>query len=110
MILDKQGTTTIVSQEDIDIQAFIANLNAKLEDLAHDNLVVKLFYFEDLTVGQVLEFQPLSDNHRGKKRSFVLVTDKVSYDDLPESICVVPTLQEAMDFIEMEEIERDLGF
>ena len=27
----------------------------------------------------------------------------------PESICLVPTIQEAKDLIEMEEIERDLG-
>jgi len=36
------------------------------------------------------------------------VTNKVSYDDVPEEMCVVPTIQEANDLIEMEEIERDL--
>ena len=39
----------------------------------------------------------------------MLVTDKVSYDKIPDAICVVPTIQEARDIIEMEEIERDLG-
>ena len=29
---------------------------------------------------------------------------------MPDEICVVPTLQEAHDIIEMEDIERDLGF
>jgi hypothetical protein len=29
---------------------------------------------------------------------------------MPDEIVVVPTLQEAYDIIEMEEIERDLGF
>jgi len=33
----------------------------------------------------------------------------LSYDEVPEEISVVPTLQEAKDLIEMEEIERDLG-
>ncbi|CAN0606593.1 unnamed protein product, partial [Ectocarpus sp. 12 AP-2014] len=42
-------------------------------------------------------------------QSFVLVSDKVSYDDVPEEINLVPTLQEARDVVEMEEIERDLG-
>jgi hypothetical protein len=50
----------------------------------------------------------LSDAHRKTKKSFVLVTEKVSYDEVPDKICVVPTLQEAKDIIEMEEIERDL--
>jgi len=29
---------------------------------------------------------------------------------MPDEIIVVPTMQEAYDIIEMEEIERDLGF
>ena len=30
--------------------------------------------------------------------------------DLPETWVVVPTLEEANDFIELERIQRDLGF
>jgi hypothetical protein len=29
---------------------------------------------------------------------------------MPDEIVVVPTIQEAYDIIEMEEMERDLGF
>jgi len=29
---------------------------------------------------------------------------------MPDEIAVVPTIQEAYDIIEMEDIERDLGF
>ena len=50
----------------------------------------------------------LSNKHRGARKSFVLVTDKVTYEDVPEEINLVPTIQEAKDIIEMEEIERDL--
>jgi len=38
--------------------------------------------------------------------SFVVVSN-ISFDD---SLSIVPTLQEAQDFIEMEEIERQLEF
>ena len=31
-------------------------------------------------------------------------------DDFPDNFNIVPTLQEAEDVIEMENIERDLGF
>ena len=62
-----------------------------------------------LTPGDILEFLELSNTHRKSSKSFVLVTDKVTYDDVPDKITVVPTLQEAVDIIEMEEIERDLG-
>ena len=66
------------------------------------------FSFKNLTKNDVLEFYQLSNMHRALKKSFVLVTDKVSYEEVPDAIHVVPTLQEAKDIIEMEEIERDL--
>ena len=76
--------------------------------IKNDHIIVNLFSFSKLTSNDVLEFLELSDAHRKTKKSFVLVTEKVSYDEVPDSICVVPTIQEARDIIEMEEIERDL--
>ena len=40
----------------------------------------------------------------------MLVTNAIGYEDAPENLSVVPSFQEAKDVIEMEEIERDLGF
>ena len=37
-------------------------------------------------------------------------TDKVDIDDVPDYLNVVPSVLEAFDMIEMDEIERDLGF
>ena len=48
--------------------------------------------------------------HKSNKQSFVIVSDKVDFDDVPDEIIVVPTMQEAYDIIEMEDMERDLGF
>lgn len=48
--------------------------------------------------------------HKNNRQSFVVVIPHADYNQLPEELCVVPTLQEAYDMIEMEEIERDLGF
>lgn len=85
------------------------NLNKAYPKLKHDNIVVNLFSFNTLEIGDLLEFLDMSNTHKGAGRSFVLVTDKLNYDEIPEEISVVPTLQEAKDLIEMEEIERDLG-
>ena len=109
MIFDKEGNTTIVFQEDISLNAFLENINASYNTIKHDHIIVNLFSFDKLTADNVLEFLALSNAHRETRKSFVLVTDKVSFDDTPEEICLVPTLQEARDIIEMEEIERDLG-
>ncbi|WKB81609.1 ribonuclease Z [Cellulophaga lytica] len=109
MVFDKDGTTTIVDQENISLAKFLENLNNAYEKIKNDNIIVNLFSFSVLTSSDVLEFLDLSNMHRASNKSFVLVTNKVSYDDVPEEICVVPTVQEARDIIEMEEIERDLG-
>lgn len=109
MIFDKDRTTSIVYQEKISIATFLENLNQAYARVKHDNLIVNLFSFETLTASDVLEFLELSKNHKENGKSFVIVTNKVSYDEVPDKIMVTPTLQEAKDIIEMEEIERDLG-
>lgn len=108
MIFEKDGNSTIVFQENISLAKFMENLNASYDKIKNDHIVVNLFSFTKLTSGDVLEFLQLSNKHRGAKKSFVLVTDKVTYDEVPDEICVVPTIQEALDLIDMEEIERDL--
>ncbi|MEM1339529.1 MAG: ribonuclease Z [Bacteroidota bacterium] len=108
MIFDKEGTTTIVFQEHTSLETFLANLNAAYPKIKHDNIIVNLFSFNTLSASDVLEFLTLSTTHRNSNKSFVLVTDKVTYEEVPDEINLVPTLQEAKDIIEMEEIERDL--
>ena len=106
MIFTKEGSLIIVSQEDISIARFLENLNKEYEKLKNDNLVLDLLSFSELTPYNTISFLEVARKHT---KSFVLVSDKVSYDDVPEEINLVPTLQEARDVIEMEEIERDLG-
>ena len=110
MIFDKEGNTTIVFQENVSLVAFVAKLNKIYPRIEKDHLIINLFSFGTLSQNDVLEFLNLSNTHRGKGKSFVLVSDKVSYEDVPDEINLVPSLQEARDIIEMEEIERDLDF
>ncbi|MGI9551503.1 MAG: ribonuclease Z [Aurantibacter sp.] len=108
MIFNKKRNTTIVSQENISLAKFLKNLNRAYPKIKNDHLVVNLFTFSKLRADDILEFLQLSNVHREKGKSFVLVTNRVHYDDIPEEICVVPTIREAHDIIEMEEIEREL--
>ncbi len=108
MIFDSDSGTTIVFQENISLQKFLGNLKEGYSKIKNDNIIINLFSFSKLTSNDVLEFLELSNAHRSANKSFVLVTDKVTYDEVPDEICVVPTIQEARDIIEMEEIERDL--
>ena len=79
----------------------------KFED---QNLIVDLDKYDSLTLPDLLMFLKLSTYHRSTKHSFVIVNNAVPIDDVPLEMTVVPTMQEAFDIVEMEEIERDLGF
>jgi len=109
MIFDKVGSTTTVSHEDISLVRFIKLLEKAYEKIAEDNLIIDLTKFHELKPVEVLEFSALSEQHQNCGKSFVLVSSKIAYDELPDTMNLVPTLQEARDVIEMEEIERDLG-
>ncbi|NND16613.1 MAG: ribonuclease Z [Eudoraea sp.] len=108
MILDKDGTTTIVFQETTSIADFIQNLEKAYPRIYKDHIILNLFSFKKLDTNDILEFLELSNRHRAARKSFVLVSKKISFDDVPEEMCLVPSIQEAKDMIEMEEIERDL--
>lgn len=72
------------------------------------NLVIDLLKYQDLTLEDLICFLKLSNYQRGGKLSYVLVNKDIDYDIVPDEMIVVPTLQEAQDIIQMEEIERDL--
>jgi hypothetical protein len=52
---------------------------------------------------------PLSKLHKKAKNHLLSLLD-FDYNAVPAKLTVVPSLLEAHDIIEMEEIERDLGF
>ena len=62
------------------------------------------------TTEEFAEFINISNSHKVSKHSFVIVSNKVNPDLVTDEVIVTPTIQEAFDVIEMEEIERDLGF
>lgn len=110
MIFSKQGNTTVITQESVSLLTFIKRVNDSYQKMKNDNLIINLFSLGKLNTNDLLEFLNLSNKHRKNRKSFVIVTNKVSYDEIPEELEVVPKLQEAYDIVEMEEIERDLDF
>ena len=110
MIINKEGSTTIITQEKTTVAEFVKGLESKYESLKNDNIVVNLFSLMQISADDINEFLRISNMHKAAKHSFVIVTKKVSYEDVPDEITIVPTLQEAYDVVEMEEIERDLDF
>ncbi len=110
MIFDKDGNITIITQENESTIEMVKKIEVLYERYKNNNIVVNLTSLEKITLPEIVEFLQISNTHRKAKHSFVIVTSRINLDETPDEIVVVPTLQEAYDIIEMEEIERDLGF
>ena len=102
--------TAVFSQENQDMKAFLAALSPLLEAHLSHHIIVALSEETPAEAIDISLFTQWSTDFKKSAKSFVLVTNAISYEDTPESLSVVPTLQEAKDVIEMEKIERDLGF
>lgn len=110
MIIDQDGSISIITQEKATIIELIKKIQALYPKFKNNNIIVALSSLNKLGLQDVVEFLELSNIHKATKHSFVIVSDKVDLDLVPVEIVVVPTIQEAYDIIEMEEMERDLGF
>ncbi|WMI65000.1 ribonuclease Z [Aestuariibaculum sp. YM273] len=110
MIIDQDGNISIITQEKATLPELVKKLQALYPKFKNSNIIVILSTLKTLGVQDIVEFLEISNTHRGSKHSFVIVTDKIDLDETPDEIVVVPTTQEAYDIIEMEEMERDLGF
>ncbi|MBF8150572.1 ribonuclease Z [Winogradskyella sp. F6397] len=110
MIIDKNGNTTIITQEQISIVELVKKIEADYETYKNTHLVVNLTSLSQISKEEIVEFLRVNKTHRNDNKSFVLVSGKVDLNEVPDEIAVVPTLQEAFDIIEMEDIERDLDF
>lgn len=81
-------------------------------DLAKENSE-KHVVFEFLHAESINGIDALKRCHKLFKKlgkSCVVIIRESLLDEFDDDFPVVPTYQEALDFIEMEDIERDLGF
>ena len=110
MISEKFDNHTYLKDEYDSPSKFARFLDGIYDQFKGENLMLDATHYPEFLLDDALAFLPLSNKHRAEKNSFVIVTDKISYEDAPAELAIAPTLQEGIDLIEMEEIERDLGF
>lgn len=110
MKVEQKGHTTIIKDTHGQTAAFLNTLLHEHNSYKNENLILDLSHDKNLKLEDIKAFTDLIKQHKKQKKSIVLVTDAVDFNAIPQSITVVPTILEAHDIIEMEEIERDLGF
>ncbi len=83
--------------------------NHAYNQIKDKNIVIDLLKYKKLTLEELLTFLKLSNKQRKENKSFVIVNDAINIEDIPEELAVVPTLHEAEDYIQMEELQREFG-
>lgn len=106
MKIQKQEKYTLVSIEE---DSFM-NFRISLHDFKSNHLLVEVSENLNIDKKKISLFLDISTDFQKNGMSFVVIKSGIDIDDFPENLNIVPTLQEAEDILEMEAIERDLGF
>ena len=110
MKVTTKGHTTIIKDTEGDIVLFLEKINNQYSSFKDHNLIFDISHDKSVDVKSIKIFSDLAKNHKKGKKSLVFVVKDLDYNKVPVFITVVPTQLEAQDLIEMDEIERDLGF
>jgi hypothetical protein len=111
MRIENKENLVILADEYTNPKEFASFLEYQIpKKFKGQNVVLNLLDYSDMNLETLLLYLKVSNIHRKTKYSFVIVNQSVAVDDIPMEMVVVPTLQEAEDIVQMEEIERDLGF
>lgn len=109
MKVDYKGHTTVIKDTQGNILSFIDKVTQEYHNFKSQNIILDVTHDKNVELKQIKLFSDLSKTHKKSKKSFVIIAN-IDFNDVPVQLTVVPTLLEAHDIIEMEEIERDLGF
>lgn len=110
MKVETKGHTIQVKHTEGDILGFVEKVTNQFGSFKDHNIIFDVSQDATVTLDSIKLFSNLAKQHKKAKKSLVIVASAIDYNAVPSSITVVPTLLEAHDIIEMEEIERDLGF
>ena len=110
MKVEEHGHTIIIKDTQGDASGFLHKVTQEYKTFAGHNLILDLSHDKSIDMNNITAFGPLAKKHKAAKKSFVLVAPELDYNSVPAFIVIVPYLLEAHDIIEMDEIERDLGF
>ena len=111
MTVKRSDKLVTIKPTENSISEFFLAFKEKYSNFRSENIILDFSDFKGVKTENIFVILQIVQSHRNNGMSFVMVSNEIDADDLPnEELIVVPTLTEAKDIIEMEEIERDLGF
>lgn len=110
MRIQENSEYTLISATGDSFETFVNDFKKKHSEYLKHHLIVELSDNINISVKDILVFLSYAQEHQNNGTSFVVICKDVDIDEIPETFNVVPTLVEAEDVLEMENIQRDLGF
>ena len=110
MIVEKKETYSLISTKENSIQVFYKSFEKQVDNFKNENLILELSNFINYKKEDFLLFLDVAQEKKNNGTSFVIVNAKANIEDFPDDFNIVPTIIEAEDILEMEAIERELGF
>jgi len=110
MIIDKTKKYTLLKFEQNSAQEILTEVTNRYSEFKNEHLIIDFSEKININIEELLLLLKLSTSHRENGTSFVIVCKDIDIDEVPDEINVVPTFTEALDILEMDAIERDLGF
>jgi len=110
MIFEINYNIAIVHQNQSSVLSLNQEFEQNFELLQSKHVILCLDETQQINKEFLSAISDLSNKFENNNRSFVVVSAALSSDDWPEDIVLAPTQQEAKDIIEMDEMQRDLGF
>jgi len=110
MIIAKTALHTSINPGEVSIQKFHSELVKKQDEFKNQHIIIDFSKKNNVTIEELLLFLGISSLTKDNGMSFVIISTDIFMDELPEELVVVPTFLEAEDILQMEAIERELGF
>lgn len=110
MIITKTEKYTLIKPAQNSFYDFLNNFKNRYIEFIGQHLIIDFSEKFNIKIEELTLFLNLSVQHKQNGTSFVLICSNVDIDDTPDQIAIVPTFTEALDVLEMDAIERDLGF
>jgi len=110
MISTKTKNYTHIKPDTKSVAEFFIDFKNRYREFKNINLIIDFSEEFNIKIEELTLFLKLSKQHLENGTSFVLICKGINIDKIPDELNIVPTLTEAIDILEMDAIERDLGF
>lgn len=110
MKIEQKKEYILITSDENSFEDFTKNFEEKYGEISGNHLIISVSEKLNVEEKDIFVFLKYSEQHQQNGMTFVLVCPRVDVDSFPDEFNIVPTLHEAEDVLEMENIQRDLGF